>query len=75
MKNIPSSTKKKAAGDLPEHPDQDGKVPLLTPEGQTVHKEERNEETPEAEEQETTPKQPLYEDKTEAYYLKKNQKK
>ena len=51
------------------------KAPLLNPDGQNEYRDERNEGTPDAEEQEITPKQPLYQDKTEAYYLKKKQKK
>lgn len=74
MKNTGSNRKRNSTGKSSEPSDKKDKVPLLTPEGQNVTRAERDEDPPAAGHQKTTPKQPLYEDKTERYYLKKKQK-
>lgn len=48
--------------------------PSPVPENETPDRDIVNNDTPPAEDQETTPKQPLYQDKTETYYLQKKQK-
>ncbi|HOY04956.1 MAG TPA: hypothetical protein PLO67_06115 [Saprospiraceae bacterium] len=58
-----------------DHPETTGKLPVLTPDGKKENRDVKEEETPDADQHAVTPKQPLYEDKTEAYYRKKQQPK
>jgi hypothetical protein len=69
--------KKTTAPVTDEHPETAGKLPVLTPDGKKEKRDVQEEEVeaPYADEQPLTPKQPLYEDKTETYYRKKQQPK
>jgi hypothetical protein len=57
------------------HPETADKLPVLTPDGKKQNRDEVEKETPDAEQQEISPKQPLYEDKTEAYHIKNHPQK
>ena len=74
MKNNHLHNHKKNQPETEEQPDTTGKLPVLTPEGKQEHRDVKEEETPDAEQLPVTPKQPLYEDKTETYYKEKQKK-